>query len=167
MKKIIFPSIMLYCIIVFAVGCATIVTKRSWPLKINSTPTGATVVITNKKNIEVFRGTTPAATFLQAGAGYFKKQSYSVKLSLPGFKDKIVRVSCKLSAWYLAGNLVFGGVIGWLIVDPLTGAMYRLDTKAINETFANSSSDIEKPQLKIVAIDDVPPSLRSHLILIK
>jgi len=35
-------------------------------------------------------------------------------------------------AWYLAGNIVFGGIAGWLIVDPLTGAMWRLSPKEVN-----------------------------------
>ena len=28
--------------------------------------------------------------------------------------------------WYIGGNILVGGLIGWFIVDPLTGAMYTL-----------------------------------------
>jgi hypothetical protein len=31
-----------------------------------------------------------------------------------------------LNKWYF-GNILLGGVIGMLVVDPLTGAMYSLD----------------------------------------
>ena len=30
-----------------------------------------------------------------------------------------------LDAWYW-GNILFGGLIGWFFVDPVTGAMYKL-----------------------------------------
>jgi hypothetical protein len=31
-----------------------------------------------------------------------------------------------MDGWYL-GNIVFGGLVGLLVVDPLTGAMWKLD----------------------------------------
>ena len=34
-------------------------------------------------------------------------------------------MSARLNAWYW-GNILFGGLIGWLIVDPATGAMWKL-----------------------------------------
>jgi hypothetical protein len=33
--------------------------------------------------------------------------------------------------WYLVGNFFFGGLIGWLIIDPLTGAMWTLSPEMI------------------------------------
>jgi hypothetical protein len=34
-------------------------------------------------------------------------------------------VDCNVNGWYIDNNL-FGGLIGMLIVDPITGAMYKL-----------------------------------------
>ena len=32
-----------------------------------------------------------------------------------------------VSAWYWAGNMALWGLIGYLIIDPITGDMYYLD----------------------------------------
>jgi hypothetical protein len=90
-----------------------------------SNPARATVIITEKFGHQVFRGKTPLVTKLRSGAGFFSKESYTVTISLPGYQTKEIHVECKLNGWYF-GNIFFGGVIGMLIVDPATGAMYKL-----------------------------------------
>ncbi len=40
--------------------------------------------------------------------------------------DDPVTFDTKLDGWYF-GNLIFGGLLGILIIDPATGAMWRLD----------------------------------------
>lgn len=47
----------------------------------------------------------------------------------------------RLSGWYF-GNLVFGGLIGMLIVDPLTGAMYNLKPEKIEQPLTASQSEV-------------------------
>jgi hypothetical protein len=44
-------------------------------------------------------------------------------LEKEGYDKEEVNIEGDANAWYIAGNLVFGGLIGWLIVDPATGAM--------------------------------------------
>ena len=44
--------------------------------------------------------------------------------------DHLVQIQGKLDGWYF-GNLLFGGLIGMVIVDPITGAMYRLEKSYI------------------------------------
>lgn len=36
------------------------------------------------------------------------------------------------TAWYIGGNLLFGGLIGWLIVDPASGAMWHFDPEQVS-----------------------------------
>ena len=146
-------------------SCATIFGKSSYPVSINTSPTGATVSITDKKSKEVFKGTTPATVTLKSGAGYFSKAEYQVKLSSPGYADQIIPVNYKLNGWYF-GNLLIGGVIGMLIVDPATGAMWKLDTPPINVTLAKSSTTSIEPTLKIIDIKDVPDNLKLSLVKI-
>jgi hypothetical protein len=65
---------------------------------------------------------------LDRGAGYFKGAKYNVVIEKPGFsKKEFVVDSSLMVGWYLFGNLLFGGLIGWFIVDPATGAMWSLD----------------------------------------
>jgi hypothetical protein len=66
-------------------------------------------------------------------------------------------VDSRINGWYV-GNIVFGGIIGSLIVDPLTGAMWALESEQVNGSLAETVASNERlsPQLRIVAIDSVP-----------
>jgi hypothetical protein len=163
--KTILKSFLLLVIATLISSCASIVSTSNWPLTVNTKPSGAKISIIDKKNVEVFKGTSPATLKLKSGAGYFAKQSYKVKLNLEGYPERVIPVECKVNGWYIAGNFVIGGFLGWLIVDPLTGAMYKLDMKVINEDFGQKTSYIE-PTLKIIDIRDIPNSMKEHLICI-
>ena len=65
-------------------------------------------------------------------------KKYTVKISKEGYAVQTVTVDTKANGWYIGGNILLGGLIGWLIVDPATGAMRTLDTKEINATLAAS-----------------------------
>ncbi|WP_243348324.1 hypothetical protein [Parabacteroides sp. FAFU027] len=146
-------------------GCASIVSKSSWPLSINSTPAGAKVEILNRKGVPVFNGVTPANTTLSSGAGFFTPASYTIKLNMDGYAQKVIPVKCTLNGWYV-GNVIFGGLIGLLIVDPATGAMYRLDAEYINETLDKNTVD-NKPELKILDVNHITPEMKAHLVSLK
>jgi hypothetical protein len=143
-------------------SCAS-VSKSKWPLTINTNPSGAKLEITNKRGLTVYSGTTPAIVKLKSGAGFFVPASYQVKLSMDGYAEKVFQVGTSLNGWYV-GNLLFGGLIGLLIVDPATGAMYKLDTDYINETLSKST---DKITLNIIDINNMPSDMRDHLVLVK
>lgn len=143
-------------------SCASIVSKSTYPLSINSSPSNAKVSITDKKGKEIYLGNTPATVKLKAGAGFFSKAEYQVKFSSPGYDDKIVPITFKLDGWYF-GNLLLGGVIGMLIVDPATGAMWKIETEFLNETLSKSTASLD-PEMKILNINDVPENWKSHLV---
>ncbi|HET7118706.1 MAG TPA: PEGA domain-containing protein [Hanamia sp.] len=147
-------------------GCATIFGRSSYPVSINTNPPGAAVSITNKKNKEVYKGTTPTTVRLKSHAGYFTRAEYQVKLSSPGYEEQIVPVYYKLNGWYF-GNLLHGGLIGMLIIDPATGAMWKLDTPPINITLNQSSFTLTQPKLKTLDIKEVPPSMKGNLVKLK
>ena len=96
---------------IFISSCASIVSKSKWPLSVNSNPQGAEVTITNRKGVEVFKGTTPSQVKLKSGAKFFKRELYKVKFQMPGYDLKEIPVTCKVNGWYV-GNIVFGGFIG-------------------------------------------------------
>jgi len=58
-----------------------------------------------------------------------------------------------------------------LIVDPATGAMYRLDQEALQATLTQSRAmavPAANPNgLQVVSIDQVPENLRDKLVLVK
>ena len=147
-------------------SCATIFGHSSYPVSINSNPSGATVSITDKKGKEVYKGASPATVTLKSGAGFFGKAEYQVKISSTGYAEQIIPVNYKLNGWYF-GNLLIGGVLGMLIVDPATGAMWKLDTPPINVTLSKSTASTETPTLKIVDIASIPQNMKDKLVRVK
>lgn len=151
--------------ILLVTSCASIVSKSSYPISINSAPSEAKIVIKDKKGIEIFSGQTPATLKLAAGSGFFGKARYQVTFTKDGYQSKTVPVEFKLDGWYF-GNILLGGVIGMLIVDPATGAMYKLDTEFLNETLIPLSASVEKNGLEFYAINDIPQAWNDQLVLI-
>lgn len=146
----------------FLTGCASIVSKSNWPFSVDTNPDGAKVIITNKKGIEVYNGHTPTALKLKSGAGFFSKESYVVSLYMDGYETKKINVECKINGWYF-GNLLIGGWIGMLIVDPATGAMYKLDSQGISENMTLSATTTAA-SLKILNKNEIPKSWEQHLV---
>ncbi len=58
---------------------------------------------------------------------------------------------------------MFGGLIGMIIVDPATGAMYKLDTEAVDVSLVK----LEKNAENQVNINSIPEDWKKHLVLIK
>jgi len=154
-------AIMMASVFLFS-SCASIVSKSTYPLSINSSPSNAKVSITDKKGKEIYLGNTPATVKLKAGAGFFSKAEYQVKFSSPGYDDKIVPITFKLDGWYF-GNLLLGGVLGMLIIDPATGAMWKIETEFLNETLSKSTASID-PEMKIMNINEIPENWKNHLV---
>lgn len=167
MKHYLFPMLMAATL---GGGCASIVSHSNWPVAISSVPVGANVVITNREGKEVFSGLTPAALSLKSGSSFFRRELYTLKFSRDGYTPKTSELTSSVNGWYF-GNLVFGGLIGMLIVDPATGAMYRLDQKEVQVALAQGQAlnlPAAKPDgLQIVSIESIPTNLRYKLLPIK
>ncbi|MEJ7666231.1 MAG: hypothetical protein WKG07_45335 [Hymenobacter sp.] len=151
-------------------SCASIVSHSRWPVAIASSPVGASVSIVNSHGQEVFSGVTPIATNLKSGAGFFAGEHYTVNFSMPGYDTKTTQLGTSINGWYF-GNLFIGGFIGLLIVDPATGAMYRLDQQQVQATLTQSHAMVmpknNPNDLQVVSIDQVPENLRDKLVLVK
>ena len=107
-------------------GCASIVSDSVYPVEITSTPSGANFEIKNQAGQVVQTGSTPGYARLEAGAGYFDGEFYTVTYQKQGFETQAVPLDTEVDNWYGWGNLFFGGLLGYFVVDPLTGAMYEL-----------------------------------------
>jgi len=166
MKKIIIKCAICLLAVFFFSNCASIVSRSVYPLSINSTPSGANVVVTSSRGVEVFSGTTPAVVHLRAGNGFFSRAEYHVRVSLQGFETRVIPVTFSIDGWYFGNLLLFGvgGFIGMLIIDPATGAMWRIDMDAINVNFIPQSTVYYVPSLRIMDINEIPESWKSKLI---
>jgi hypothetical protein len=54
-----------------------------------------------------------------------------------------------------------------LIIDPATGAMYKLDTEFLNETLSVSTASTNKEELKVLEINEIPSEWTNHLVMIE
>ena len=121
-------------------GCATIVHSGPRSIPIASSPPGAKVSIYDRSNQLVMTNTTPFVAQLPVKFGYFKSQNYRLDFQMPGYAPVSTNIESSVSGWYF-GNLLFGGIIGMLIVDPLTGAMYNLTPEKIEQPLTRGQAD--------------------------
>lgn len=153
----------LFCVL-FSVtllsSCATIFTGSSKKVSFSSTPDSAKLVITNINGETIFEGYTPAIVKLKAGGGYFKNQNYTVNFTKDGYDPVVKHITSSLNGWYF-GNILIGGLIGMVFVDPATGAMYKIDTEAMDAT-------LQKPgTVAYVDVKTLPESVKKQLVPIE
>jgi len=122
-------------------GCATIVHSGPRAISVASTPPGAKVSVYDRSNTLVQTNATPFVAQLNTKYSYFKAQTYRLVFEMPAHATAEVNLNSSLSGWYF-GNLVFGGLIGMLIVDPLTGAMYNLKPEKIEQPLTASQAEV-------------------------
>ena len=95
---------------------------------------------------------------LKRGSGYFKSESYTVRFEKPGYAPREIVLAGQTSGWYF-GNIVIGGlVVGMLIVDPISGGMYRLSPEKAEvalEAMGTKTSQGDN-SLTVVIAQDVP-----------
>jgi hypothetical protein len=126
-------ALFLLMLAVFLSSCASIVSDSAYDIRFTCDPSNATVKIVDLNGAEVYNGEVPATVQLEAGARFFKRQRYTLTFSAPGYMNKTLPLQCKVDGWYW-GNLLLGGVIGMLIVDPATGAMYKFNQEYVSTT---------------------------------
>lgn len=145
-------------LIMLCAGCASIVAGGPQVVPIKSHPSDAKVTIINMRTMnEIAVEKTPYTVTLDRGAGYFRKGMYKVVVEKEGYEKKEISLEGSPNGWYIGGNIIFGGLIGWLIVDPLTGAMWTLYPKDISMDLKEQVSRFQQGQgLTIVLTTDLP-----------
>lgn len=147
-------------------GCASIFNGQEQSVVFRSEPAGASITITNRAGEQIHAGTTPVTISLKRGAGYFKPEVYTIRLNKPGFTAKEVVVTGTMSGWYI-GNILLGGLIGMLAVDPVTGGMYVFPDSVNTPLEAASSPKASLGnELRVVSLDALTAEQRSKARLI-
>ena len=138
-------------------SCASIISESQYPITLSSHPTEAKIVVSDESGKEIYRGKTPTTLTLSAGDGFFSGATYTVKLEKDGYSSQIITIESELDGWYV-GNIIFGGLIGLLIVDPATGAMWKLPESRIATLAEETVSVIIRggdKELRIAFVDDL------------
>jgi hypothetical protein len=134
-----------------ASGCATIVHGGPRMISVASAPPGAKVSIYDRDNNLVETNTTPFLAPLPTKYRYFQGQTYRLVFEMPGHATSEVRLESSLSGWYL-GNILVGGLIGMLIVDPMTGAMYNLTPEKIEQPLSSNQAEVIRGKKGILVV---------------
>lgn len=106
------------------VACASIVGKARYPVTISSDPPGAHFVLKKENGVVISRGITPNVVVLNSSLGFADAARYVIDFNRNGVKQTLP-LEAHLNYWYLA-NFISWGIPG-LLVDPITGAMWKLD----------------------------------------
>jgi hypothetical protein len=138
-------------------GCASIIDGGSKSVQINSNPEGAKVTISNRAGKKVSVQTTPAIVTLERSSGYFRGEDYKLVFEEAGYHPYEMHVTSSIDGWYF-GNILFGGLIGMLIVDPATGDMFTLAPREVNCNLVISTTSLTPDELKAAELKANPVS---------
>jgi hypothetical protein len=145
-------------------SCASIVSKSSRPVTITSSPIGAKVTLSKSSGVPIQTGETPMTVTLETSNGYFSKAKYQIQASKAGYETSTTQIAASLNGWYW-GNIVFGGLIGMLIVDPATGAMWKLeDVYSVNLPPAKKMTLKNGRSINAIDLNEVPLHMRNKLV---
>ena len=130
MKKF---MLVIFSVSFFLTGCATIVGDKTQTVQVNSNPAGADFIIKDESGKTISSGKTPQNVTLEKSDGsYFGKKSYQITFSKENYQPVTLPIKASANGWYIGGNFVFGGIVGWLLVDPFNGGMYPLSPGSLN-----------------------------------
>jgi len=161
--KFVLLNLFVFVLIIGLSGCASIVSDTQENISINSSPDNAEVKIKDQSGRVVQSGNTPMTVNLDTSAGYFDGEEYTLVFDKEGYQSRTLDVSARPSGWYIGGNLLFGGLIGWLIVDPATGAMWTLSPEEVNANLPESAVSMSEDSVKVVLLKDVPSKLKDDM----
>lgn len=143
------------------IGCASIIHGSGQTVTFQSTPTGATVEVTDAMGFAYGNCETPCSIELK------RKREYKVLISKGGYSSAELVIQRKSDGW-IWGNLLFGGVIG-LIVDFSNGAAYKLSPDELQATLTEESLGTAQPEgfeqaLLIFDLDELSAEERAKIV---
>jgi len=128
-----FKTLLLLGLLVGLSSCATIILGSRQSVGISSTPSSAKIFINNEDV-----GVTPKTVDIKKSDA----KSFKVRIELDGYEPYETVLTRKTSGW-IAGNIIFGGLIG-LAVDFGTGGAYILSPEQIDAKLGNKTSMIKR-----------------------
>lgn len=109
-------------------SCSTIMRDNTQTVPIKSNIDKVNIKLVNRNGQTVLESQTPLSASLKTSQdGYFSPEKYTLEATKEGYESQQTIIDWHVSKWYSLGNLGFGGLIGYLIVDPISGDMYYLD----------------------------------------
>ena len=129
-----FKIIVLFSVMLLFTGCATIMggaTAQGVSIKTNPAEASVTIKDINEGTV-VSKIKSPQVVMLPRSAAFFQSAKYALTVEKDGYDKREVKIEPDMSGWYTLGNLVVGGLVGWLLIDPATGAMWSFHPDQVN-----------------------------------
>ena len=159
-----FKGLIAIIVLISFTGCASIVGQSSFPVTINSNPSGASVTVRDESGADVFSGATPATVSLTAGESYFHAKIYDLIFSRPGYAEQHAQLRAEIDGWYFANFILPGGLLGLLVIDPITGKMWKLPLHKVVTLYDKTALNNKHKVLRIATLDQVPQDMRKDLV---
>ena len=122
--------ILLLITMIILSGCASIVSKSSYNVMVQSSSEKTNFVVKNTQGFPIHKGQTPMMVHLDSGDGYFNGATYTIEYEKNG-KRSFSTINATLDPWYIGNIFVpWGLILGMLIIDPITGSMWKLPNNA-------------------------------------
>ena len=112
-------------------GCASVISGGRQSVSIKSQPSDAKVTVYNLNGAQAAVGQSPAVFRLPRSNGFFAKAEYRVVIEKQGYRTAEIQLEAKLNGWYFGNFLI--GLLGFVVIDPATGAMWSLSPKMVDE----------------------------------
>ena len=114
-------TILLTLVTVALSSCASIVSKSDYPVSITS-PSPTDFKIKNRNSGQVvYNGKAPTVATLSASDGFFQPAKYDI-ITQKGVQP----LNASIDGWYFGNIPLLTPILGMLIIDPATGAMWKL-----------------------------------------
>lgn len=108
-------------------GCATIMHGDRQSVSIVSGKENTKIKVVDEAGNVVSEGTNSLTVALKRGKEMFKGNNYKI-VAESGSEKQEIQLNSGVNGAYVVGNFFFGGLIGWVIIDPVTGAMWTIKT---------------------------------------
>jgi uncharacterized protein YceK len=112
--------------VLIASGCATIMNDASKTVQINSNVPQVNYSIKNKVGSVVQNGVTPSAVTLKVSSGPYSGEKFLIDFTKEGYQPSTAVLDSEISGWWFGNLLLFGGILGFAVIDPISGKMWTL-----------------------------------------
>lgn len=147
------------CLCAYCSGCASIFSDSNYVQKFEASVPG--VLMDVVKNGEPYQSDVPipAEIKLPADNGFFSRADYSFTFRKEGYKDKVMTRRAKVDPLYWVNvATIYAAVIGMVIVDPWTGAMWSLEEAPLVAVMEKEDSEAAPP----APTPEVKPEIVEH-----
>ena len=112
-------------------SCSSVIYRSKQDVRIKS-QSGTKIAIKDSFGNTIVEGEEQLSIKLDRAKGFFEKGNYVIEVTKEGYKPVTMGLTGEMNKGsYIVGNLLLtplGTLLGMVVIDPLTGAMWSLST---------------------------------------